>query len=222
MSKDRYLSEAALKDKPQKRFTIKIKDASITDKKLADGSITTEKLSDKSITSEKIVDNAIGTAHIKSNAVTSEKLDDQAVLVSKIANEVWEKLKNEYLRLDGRNAMKGTLNLNWHDIHNIKELSSSSSGLGDKIILDGDLYSIRFEEVYADSDEPSTFFLGGLNRGVADFHESELTAKSFKTTDRTNIGLLVNDGSVGLAMTDSDIDGILAQVWNPNHLVPDM
>lgn len=222
MSKDRYLSEAALKDKPQKRFTIKIKDASITDKKLADGSITTEKLSDKSITSEKIVDNAIGTVHIKSNAVTSEKLDDQAVLVSKIANEVWEKLKDEYLRLDGRNAMKDSLDLNKHDIHNIKELSSSSSSLGDKIILDGDLYSIRFEEVYADSDEPSTFLLGGLNRGVADFHESELTAKSFKTTDRTNIGLLVNDGSVGLAMTDSDIDGILAQVWNPNHLVPDM
>lgn len=262
MSKDRYLSEAALKDKPVKRFTIKIKDSSITPQKIANSSITTEKLADNAVTTEKIAQGAVTSEkieydavknhHIDDGAVTTDKLfdycvqtekledyavtmekladgsvvnkklapdavsatkiADQAVLVSKIADEVWEKLKDEYLRLDGRNAMKSSLDLNKHSIENIDVLSSDYTGLGDRIILDGS-YSILFEEVYADSDEPSTFFLGGLNKGEADFHESDFTAKTFKTTDRTNIGLLVNDGSVGLAMTDSDIDAITSQVF---------
>lgn len=180
---------------------------------LHDDCVQTEKILDHAVTMEKLADGSVVNKKLAPDSVSATKIADQAVLVSKIADEVWEKLKNEYLRLDGRNAMNSDLDLNQHDVININELSSGISGLGDKIILGGEVYSVCFKEVDADSDEPSIFFLGGLNKGEADFRDSNFTAKSYKTTDRSNIGLLVNDGSVGLAMTDSDIDSITSQVF---------
>lgn len=262
MSKDRYLSEAALKDKPIKRFTIKIKDSSVTTQKLANGSITTEKLADKSVTNEKIAqgaitsekiaydairsehidygavgteelfDNCVQTEKILDDAVTTEKLADgsvvnkklapnsvsatkiadQAVLISKIADEVWAKLRGEYLGLDGTKSMEGHLSLGGNGIYNVNSIYQYSSFGAVISLSETDEIILKTIEVDG-SAEPYHRILADFKEGEVSFPDGNVLTKGYKTIDRTNIGLLVNDGSVGLAMTDSDIDAITSSVF---------
>lgn len=46
MSTERYLGEAALKDKPRKKLSLMIRDGSINSDKIANGSITVDKIAD--------------------------------------------------------------------------------------------------------------------------------------------------------------------------------
>lgn len=195
--------------------TANIKDYSIITSKIANKSITTEKLTDKSVTTDKLADGAVTNAKLAPDSVNAFVISDQSILSSHFSQGAWEAMNLAYLRLDGNGeGMRGNLNLNHHSIERVDTINSDYQGLGSSVILGGNGYDICFKWVGADSDEVSTYLLGGLSRGIADFHESGLIAKSFKTADRTSIGLLANDGSVGLAMTDSEIDAIASQVFS--------
>lgn len=190
-------------------------DEIVDDKVNKTDQLKSSQLADGSITTDKLADGAVTNAKLAPDSVNAFVISDQSILSSHFSQGAWEAMNLAYLRLDGNGeGMRGNLNLNHHSIERVDTINSDYQGLGSSVILGGNGHDICFKWVGADSDEVSTYLLGGLSRGIADFHESGLIAKSFKTADRTSIGLLANDGSVGLAMTDSEIDAIASQVFS--------
>jgi hypothetical protein len=154
----------------------------------------------------------------ESGKSVKESLDEKIsttdkIEINQIAQAVWDKLKNEYLRLDGTNSMKGHLFLNGNTISAVRDIFQNHSQLGAVISLsNSDEIILKTIEVNG-SEEPYHRILADFQYGEVSFPDGKVSSKGYKTTDRTNIGLLVNDGSVGLAMTDSDIDGLFQQVF---------
>lgn len=137
---------------------------------------------------------------------TTDKID-----INQIAQAVWDKLKDEYLRLDGGNVMHGDLKMNHKMILCLSEIRGArdigaaiSLGVNDTIVK-----TISF----GNDGNPVEYVIAKLAIEGVTFPESTVESKGYKTTDRSKIGLLVNDGSVGLAMSDSDIDGLFQRVF---------
>lgn len=190
-----------------------IEDDAITTDKLFDGCVQTEKLENHAVTMEKLADGSVVNKKLAPDAVSATKIADQAVLVSKIANEVWDKLKDEYLRLDGTNSMKGHLFLNGNTLSGVRDIFQNDVRLGAVISLsNSDEIILKTIEVNG-SEEPYHRILADFQYGEVSFPDGKVSSNGYKTIDRTKIGFLVNDGSVGLAMTDSDIDGLFQQVF---------
>lgn len=154
----------------------------------------------------------------ESGKSVKESLDEKIsttdkIEINQIAQAVWDKLKNEYLRLDGTNSMKGHLFLNGNTISGVRDIFQNDIQLGAVISLsNSDEIILKTIEVDG-SEEPYHRILADFKNEEVSFPDGKVSSKGYKTTDRSNIGLLVNDGSVGLAMTDSDIDGLFQQVF---------
>nr|DAK79702.1 MAG TPA: Tail fiber protein [Crassvirales sp.] len=97
MSKEKYIGEAPLKDKPGKKLTLVIKDGSVTTPKIADENVTTEKVANEAVTTSKIAEQAITDSKLGDSAVVERTINEGAVTTPKIANEavVTEKIANE-------------------------------------------------------------------------------------------------------------------------------
>lgn len=97
MIKEKYISEAALNDKPGKKFTLVIKDGSVTTPKIADGNVTTEKVANEAVTTPKIAEQAITDSKLGDSSVVERTISEGAVTTPKIANEavVTDKIANE-------------------------------------------------------------------------------------------------------------------------------
>lgn len=214
--------------------TEKIADEAVTESKLAehavtssilgngavessnikDGSITNEKIANRTIKAfEKIARSSISQEEMGTFSVGDDELIDGSVTIEKIAAEVWRKLKDEYLRLDGENFMKSDLKLNNNRITGITELHDDKS-LPSVIAFNKDGYDIKFEKYSTSGGDEGTSpdFLGGINDTEFKIPLS-MIADGFKTHNRTTLGLLNNDGEVVTAMTDSDIDKCVAMVF---------
>lgn len=85
MSKEKYIGEAALKDKPGKKLTLVIKDASVTTNKIADENVTTEKVANEAVTTPKIAELAITDSKLGDSAVVERAINEGAVTTPKIA-----------------------------------------------------------------------------------------------------------------------------------------
>lgn len=186
-----------------------IKDGSITNEKIANRAIRAfEKIARSSISQEEMGTFSVGNDEIIDGSVTTEKIEDEAVTIEKIAAEVWSKLKDEYLRLDGINSMKNTLNMDGNSIENVNSIESYSSSpvfinlRNDEVIIganddeDHDVSVPQWVTIWRDSS-----FYGNVE------------AAGFKTKDLSKLGLLGNEGSVVTAMTDSDIDKCVEMVF---------
>lgn len=97
MSKEKYIGEAPLKDKPGKKLTLVIKDGSVTTPKIADENVTTEKVANEAVTTSKIAEQAITDSKLGDNAVVERTINEGAVTTSKIASGAVEtdKIANE-------------------------------------------------------------------------------------------------------------------------------
>ena len=97
MNKEKYIGEAALKDKPGKKLTLVIKDGSVTTPKIADENVTTEKVASEAITSDKLAEFAVTESKLENGAVVERVIDEGAVTASKIASGAVEtdKIANE-------------------------------------------------------------------------------------------------------------------------------
>lgn len=97
MSKEKYIGEAPLKDKPGKKLTLVIKDGSVTTPKIADENVTTEKVANEAVTTSKIAEQAITDSKLGDSAVVERTINEGAVTTPKIASEavVTEKIANE-------------------------------------------------------------------------------------------------------------------------------
>lgn len=97
MSKEKYIGEAPLKDKPGKKLTLVIKDGSVTTPKIADENVTTEKVANEAVTTSKIAEQAITDSKLGDNAVVERTINEEAVTTPKIASGAVEtdKIANE-------------------------------------------------------------------------------------------------------------------------------
>lgn len=97
MSKEKYIGEAALKDKPGKKLTLVIKDGSVTTNKIADENVTTEKVANEAVTTPKIAKQAITDSKLGDSSVVERTINEGAVTTSKIASGAVEtdKIANE-------------------------------------------------------------------------------------------------------------------------------
>ena len=85
MSKEKYIGEAPLKDKPGKKLTLVIKDGSVTTPKIADENVTTEKVANEAVTTPKIAEQAITDSKLGDSSVVERTIDEGAVTTPKIA-----------------------------------------------------------------------------------------------------------------------------------------
>ena len=139
---------------------------------------------------------------------TTDKIE-----IEQIAQAVWDKLKNEYLRIDGSNVMHSDLSLNDHNIRGVKEISNISA-LPIVIAFNKDGYDIKLEkwETSGGDDDPYPRFICGFDGGSFEV-PFDVTAVGFKTHNRSVLGLLNNNSEVITAMTDSDIDSCISSVF---------
>ena len=178
-----------------------------------DRSVTTEKLADKAVTSEKLGTGAVLRDNIQDGAVGTQEIENNAITIEKIAQAVWDKLKNEYLRIDGSNFMHSDLSLNDHNIRGVKEISNISA-LPIVIAFNKDGYDVKLEkwETSGGDDDPYPRSIGGFDGGGFEV-PLDVTAVGFKTHNRSVLGLLNNNSEVITAMTDSDIDSCIISVF---------
>ena len=139
---------------------------------------------------------------------TTDKIE-----IEQIAQAVWDKLKDEYLRIDGSNFMHSDLGLNDHNIRGVKEIRNISS-LPAVIAFNKDGYDIKLEhwETSGGDYDPYPRSIGGFDGGRFEV-PLDVTAVGFKTHDRSVLGLLNNNSEVITAMTDSDIDSCIISVF---------
>ena len=139
---------------------------------------------------------------------TTDKIE-----IEQIAQAVWDKLKNEYLRIDGSNFMHSDLSLNDHNIRGVKEIRNISA-LPIVIAFNKDGYDVKLEkwETSGGDDDPYPRSIGGFDGGSFEV-PLNITASGFKTNDRSTLGLLNNNSEVITAMTDSDIDSCISSVF---------
>lgn len=139
---------------------------------------------------------------------TTDKIE-----IDQIAQAVWDKLKDEYLRIDGSNFMRSDLSLNNHNIKGVKEIRNINA-LPIVIAFDKDGYDIKLEkwETSGGDDDQYPRSLGGFSGGSFEV-PLDITAVGFKTHNRSVLGLLNNNSEIVTAMTDSDIDSCIASVF---------
>ena len=139
---------------------------------------------------------------------TTDKIE-----IEQIAQAVWDKLKNEYLRIDGSNFMHSDMSLNDHNIRGVKEIRNISA-LPVVIAFNKDGYDIKLErwETSGGDDNPYPRSIGGFDGGSFEV-PLDVTAVGFKTHNRSVLGLLNNNSEVITAMTDSDIDSCISSVF---------
>ena len=139
---------------------------------------------------------------------TTDKIE-----IEQIAQAVWDKLKNEYLRIDGSNFMHSDMSLNDHNITGVKEIRNLSA-LPVIIAFNKDGYDVKFEQwsTSGGDEGASPDFIGGFSGGELEV-PLNITASGFKTNDRSTLGLLNNNSEVITAMTDSDIDSCISSVF---------
>lgn len=139
---------------------------------------------------------------------TTDKIE-----IEQIAQAVWDKLKDEYLRIDGSNFMRSDLSLNNHNIKGVKEIRNINA-LPIVIAFDKDGYDIKLEKwgTSGGDDDQYPRSLGGFDGGSFEV-PLDITAVGFKTHNRSVLGLLNNNSEVITAMTDSDIDSCISSVF---------
>lgn len=130
---------------------------------------------------------------------TTDKIE-----IDQIAQAVWDKIKDEYLRIDGSNVMHSNLGLNDHNITGVKEIRNIDA-LPIVIAFNKDGYDIKLEkwETSGDDDQyPRS--LGGFDGGSFEV-PLDITAVGFKTHDGSKLGLLNNNGGVAKPLNSSEI-----------------
>lgn len=131
---------------------------------------------------------------------TTDKIE-----IEQIAQAVWDKLKDEYLRIDGSNVMHSDLGLNDHNIRGVKEIRNIDA-LPIVIAFNKDGYDVNLEkwETSGGDDDQHPRSLGGFDGGSFEV-PLDITAVGFKTHDRSNLGLLNNNGGVANPLSNGEI-----------------
>lgn len=131
---------------------------------------------------------------------TTDKIE-----IEQIAQAVWDKLKDEYLRIDGSNFMRSDLSLNNHNIKGVKEIRNINA-LPIVIAFNKDGYDVKLEKWETSGGDSDQYprSLGGFDGGSFEV-PLDITAAGFKTHDRSKLGLLNNNGGVAKPLNSGEI-----------------
>lgn len=140
---------------------------------------------------------------------------DKSITINKLAEEIWNKLKSEYLRLDGTNRLAGNLNMGGKNIIEVGTIETNEvkerKALGVAIRLEDSIIKFGQYEVNADYN-PSFEEFANMDMGDLTM-QGFVYANGYFTNIRTNLGLLNNNGEVILSMSDTEIDDCFASVF---------
>lgn len=79
MSKENFLSESSIRDKPKKRLNLVLRERSVTTDKIADAAIDTSKIKERSVTADKlsegIIDELYNVMYGKIPIIPDEEID---------------------------------------------------------------------------------------------------------------------------------------------------
>jgi hypothetical protein len=180
--------------------TDEIANYSVTTEKLHDEAVTESKLAEHAVTSSILGNGAVERVNIQEGAVGSNEIENNAITIEKIAQAVWDKLKDEYLRLDGGNSMKNTLDMGGNSIDRVNSIESNSSS---PVFI-----NLRNAEVTigANDDEDQGV---SVPQWVTIWRDTSfygnVEAAGFKTHDRSKLGLLNNNGGVAKPLNSGEI-----------------
>ena len=154
MSKEKYIGEAALKDKPGKKLTLVIKDGSVTTNKIADENVTTEKMANEAVTTPKIAELAITDSKLGDSSVIERTINEGAVTAPKIASGAVEtdKIANENVtneKLAGDSVTTSKIKDESVTTEKLAESSVETSKIKDKAITNEKMAkdSITFDKL---------------------------------------------------------------------------
>lgn len=164
-------------------------------------------------TSKKGLDEILSGVRYKSVPITTKDIENNAITIAKIAQEVWDRIKAEYLSINGNNHMNANLHMNNHEINLLKGIRTDSLGVELHFNEDGHSVIVGAENTDG-SQEPIFFPFLYIDDGELKVVDGYAEAEGYRTSSRSELGLLANDGSVATAMTDTDVDGVLKSVFN--------
>ncbi len=158
MSKEKYIGEAALKDKPGKKLTLVIKDGSVTTNKIADENVTTEKMANEAVTTPKIAELAITDSKLGDSSVIERTINEEAVTAPKIASGAVEtdKIANKNVtneKLAGDSVTTSKIKDESVTTEKLAESSVETSKIKDKAITNDKMAqdSVNTEQVVDES-----------------------------------------------------------------------
>lgn len=126
---------------------------------------------------------------------TTDKIE-----IEQIAQAVWDKLKDEYLRIDGGNSMKNTLDMGGNSIDRVNSIESNSSSPVFINLINAEV------TIGANDDEDQGV---SVPQWVTIWRDTSfygnVEAAGFKTHDRSKLGLLNNNGGVAKPLNRGEI-----------------
>lgn len=189
---------------------------------------------------------------IRQNEINSKFLSgDYTINTNNISQDIWDKIKSEYLQLNGGNMTgtirwhgsnsiaigedgidvnnndyyvsidpskpdeQGCINITYDDTEtlinnsNIKLRAKEGGALKYSLILSESAISM---DVYTDNELQPVLPAFSVSSDE-DEGDTFVHGIGFATFNQDNVGFLVNDGSVGLAISNSDIDGLFQKVF---------
>lgn len=210
MSKEKYIGEAALKDKPDKKLTLVIKDGSITTNKIADENVTTEKVANEAVTTDKIAEFAVTEDKLEDGAVVERAIDEGAVTTPKIASGAVEtdKIANENVtneKLAGDSVTTSKIKDEAVTTEKLAESSVETPKIKDKAITNDKMAqdSVNTEQVVDESI---------VNRKLS---------KNSVSTEKLQDGSVTNDKVAKDSLTKDKLDPELRKALNAAVGLPD-
>nr|DAG91624.1 MAG TPA: Tail fiber protein [Crassvirales sp.] len=210
MSKEKYIGEAALKDKPGKKLTLVIKDGSVTTNKIADENVTTEKVANEAVTTPKIAELAITDSKLGDSSVIERTINEEAVTAPKIASGAVEtdKIANKNVtneKLAGDSVTTSKIKDESVTTEKLAESSVETSKIKDKAITNDKMAqdSVNTEQV--------------VNESIVN---SKL-AKNSVSTEKIEDGSITNDKVAKDTLTKDKFDPELRKALDAATGLPD-
>ena len=210
MIKEKYIGEAALNDKPGKKFTLVIKDGSVTTNKIADENVTTEKVTNEAITSDKLAEFAVTEDKLEDGAVVERTIDEGAITTPKIASGAVEtdKIANENVtneKLAGDSVTTSKIKDESVTTEKLAESSVETPKIKDKAITNDKMAhdSVNTEQV--------------VNESIVN---SKL-AKNSVSTEKIEDGSITNDKVAKDSLTKDKLDPELRKALDAAVGLPD-
>ncbi len=210
MNKEKYIGEAALKDKPGKKLTLVIKNGSVTTDKIADENVTTEKMANEAVTTPKIAELAITDSKLGDSSVVERTINEGAVTTPKIASGAVEtdKIANENVtneKLAGDSVTTSKIKDESVTTEKLAESSVETPKIKDKAITNDKMAhdSVNTEQV--------------VNESIVN---SKL-AKNSVSTEKIEDGSITNDKVAKDSLTKDKLDPELRKALDAAVGLPD-
>ncbi len=210
MNKEKYIGEAALKDKPGKKLTLVIKNGSVTTNKIADENVTTEKMANEAVTTPKIAELAITDSKLGDSSVVERTINEGAVTTPKIASGAVEtdKIANENVtneKLAGDSVTTSKIKDESVTTEKLAESSVETPKIKDKAITNDKMAhdSVNTEQV--------------VNESIVN---SKL-AKNSVSTEKIEDGSITNDKVAKDSLTKDKLDPELRKALDAAVGLPD-